>query len=538
MPFDSHPLLYRQLVLLEHDVPEWFSIRVQGDVATFADILVIGANPKSTFPSFAYWACSLSIRAVFNSVVQRHLRCSIRHCSYFAGLLSSVALRQDFLNALSSRLLRGKYNLHFLGLFAIRALGVEIAGGQMVFNSFSTLADNAANCLVGFFRLFGAVTREKTSVLRLSGFAQLFCWLLSLLMLFCMLRVLYLLLHQKGAQLETPVILLSSLALWNFFFLLLLCTNYGDPYFEVRYHLIGGIPLLLLLAIYFQKFRQGSPQRVQKALDIVCPLFMCCLIVLCDRRAYNVYWHTDGTVGINQKERALCDVVDTLDVTDVFILQSNTTAEICGLLDPDHHYKQLWLQEDSCILQTFDGPLADTDAEVTTAPAALVVPPETTLTELPYYLQNVEQVAQTSDYIIYLLDNGSLPDGVVGLPYTGTGLDYPNSVGYIYQGTVDENRCLDTDGHAGIVLQSPNLKLKDTTDVCLSYSTLESASAVIGTVSLSQNGKVIQTQELTADASAITLAAVPSAENCQLTVDLLPGARVELQYILFSPSAS
>lgn len=450
---------------------------------------------------------------------------------FFLWLYQKVVLTAYFVACTS-----GSVVTVLLGLLTSYLKGIQITGGQMRFCAFQTLAENASGCIVGFFRLFGAVTREATSVLRLSGSAQLLCWIFTLSLLFCLAQTIHHLLHSKFTSTHISELLLAFPSLWNFFFLVILNTSYGDPYFEVRYHLLGGIPLFFLLAIQFQKFHDTAPVRLQVFLRTVGSIFLIALLLLCDRRARSVYWHTDGTVGINQKEQMLCDVIQQSDVTDVFVLQSNTTAEICGLLDPARSYKLLWIEEDECFLQTFDGPTAGIDAHSRSNSAALVLTSEYALEDLPIYLQSATYYSETEDYTVYLLKNGSLPDGVVGLPYTGTGLDYPNSVGYIYQGTIDENRCLDTSEYSGNVLQSPNLKMKDSTDVCLSYSTLEFASDIIGTVSISQNGTVVQTQNLTAASSCATLTAVPPGENYQITVELLSGSRVKLQELLFSSS--
>lgn len=425
-----------------------------------------------------------------------------------------------------------------LGLSTARLVKIQITGGQMQFNSFQTLAENTANCIVGFFRLFGAVNRETTSVLRLSGFAQLLCWILALALLLCLASAMYHILRSKFTPTHIPELLLALPALWNFFFLIILNTSYGDPYFEVRYHLIGSIPLLFLLAIRFQKFRDAAPERVQIALHIAVPLFFIALLSLCDRRAYNVYWNTDGTVGINQKEHALCNMIQPLDVTDVFVLQSNTTAEICNSLDKDHTYKLAWLQDNMCFLQTFDGPTSGIDAHPDSNLSALVLTPDYSLIELPAYLQSATYYGETEDYTVYLLEKGSLLDGVVGLPYSGTGLDYPDSVGYVYQGTVDENRTLNTNGYDGIVMQSPDLKFAYTTDIFLSYASLTNDPDTMGIVVLSQNGAVLETQSFSASASQVVFHDVAPGDGYQLSVELYAGACASLQNIVFTSTGS
>lgn len=433
----------------------------------------------------------------------------------------------------------GSVIVTLLGRFLGLLTGVNITGGQMVLSSLSTLPDNAANNLVGFFRLFGAVTRDKTSVTRLTGIAQLLCWGIALVMLYQCAAVLFRGIRGKIPENTYPIVYLIAPAVWNFILLSILDTRYGDPYFEVRYHLIGGIPLLFLLSAQFSNSSSCCSNRLNRARHIIGTLALCSLIFLCDRRAYMVYWPPEGTVGINAKEQKLCSEISQLDVTDVFVLQSNTTSEICGLLDRNHSYKLLWLQDEICYLHTFDASMTDVDAHPHMGPAALVLTSTSSLSELPFYLQkNTTYYTETEDYIIYLLDSGSLPDGVVGLPYTGTGLDYPNSVGYTYRGTVDENRTLNTDGYDGIVMQSPDLKFACTTDIFLSYAALTNDPDTMGIVVLSQNGTVLETQSLSASASQVVFHDVAPGDGYQLSVELYAGACASLQNIVFTSTGS
>lgn len=411
-------------------------------------------------------------------------------------------------------------------------MGIDISGGQMVLNSMDTLASNAANNLVGFFRLFGAVTRDKTSVTRLSGMAQLLCWAFVLIMLYRCTLVLLRGVRGKLTMQEYPAVYLAAPAIWNFLLLTILDTHYGDPYFEVRYHLMGGIPLLLLVSAHFPSVHWPRPQRFRYAMRMIGTLALCALVFLCDRRAYLVYWKTDGTVGINAKEHQLCSEIETMGVSDVFVLQSNTTTEICSLLDREHRYKLLWLQDDACYLFTFDAPMTDIDAHPGIEPAALVLTSDSSLSELPDYLQNVTYYGRTEDYTIYLLQDGSLPDGVVGLPYAGdAGLDYPNSDGYEYQGTVDDNRCLFTAGYTGTVLCSPALSLAENTDITLTWG---EESLAGGTVSILQGDQVIAQQKISSGAQTTLLTDIPAGEGYTLTVETASDAGLVLQSILFT----
>lgn len=143
----------------------------------------------------------------------------------------------------------GSVAVTLAGVLTAHLLGIHISGGQMIFNSITTFSENAANCFVGFLRLFGAVTRDQTSVTRLAGMAQLLCWVLALAMLGAAVWVVAGIFRRKLSWTERGCWYLAAPALWNFCLLFMLDTTYGDPYFEVRYHLMGGVPLLILVTL-------------------------------------------------------------------------------------------------------------------------------------------------------------------------------------------------------------------------------------------------------------------------------------------------
>lgn len=420
----------------------------------------------------------------------------------------------------------------FAGLLCARWLGLNFSGGQMNFCSLYTLADNVSGCIVGFFRIFGAVTSGSTSVTRLAGMAQLLCWCLAFAMLVRAGVVLLRAVRGKLSSAEYPAMYLVAPAAWNFALLLILDTHYGDPYFEVRYHLIGGVPLFLLACAHFTESRKVQPPRVRFVLPVLGTAFVCALVLLCDRRAYSIFRNPNGNIGVNTNERTLCDAIDKLDVSDVFIVQSNSAVEICGLLDPSRHYKLLWSQDDRCFLKIFDGPMSDTDADPSIGTAALVLPVDMDLSDLPSYLQNAVYQSETDTHKIYTLSDGALPDGVVGLPYAGEiGLDYANSEGYEFQGVVDDHRSLSTAGHTGTVLRSPALSLAQSTDITLTWG---EGSCAEGTVSVLQGDRVIAQQEISSGALTTTLADIPAGTGYTLTVETDCDAGLVLQNILFA----
>lgn len=148
--------------------------------------------------------------------------------------------------------------------------------------------------------------------------------------------------------------------------------------------------------------------------------------------------------------------------------------------------------------------MSDTDADPSIGTAALVLPLDTDLSDLPSYLQNAVYKSETNTHKIYLLPNGSLPDGVVGLPYAG---------------------------YTGTVLHSPDLSLAQTTDITLTWG---EESLADGTVSILQGDRVIAQQKISSGAQTTLLTDIPAGEGYALTVETASDAGLVLQSILFT----
>ena len=428
--------------------------------------------------------------------------------------------------------LGGSVAATLLGVGLQKGLGIQTSLSSMKLNSLETFRDNAANCLIGFFRLFGAVPEESTPVFSAAGIS---CLLraglaggLLALALWCTFRALTGTLPEPLA----PGKYLLTVFWWNLAVLLLTDTRYGDPYFEYRYHLMGAVPLLVLAAFAAPTLVR-QPVRLHRAGVAAGTLGLAALVLAVDTGAVGSIWKADGTIGKNGAEREICGLVNTLDVQDVIVADGSGTAEICGALDPTRRYITLMDTElQGQLLNTWDGRLTDTDGVSYTTPAAVVCRADPGVEGLPDYLADqCVEVGRASGYLVLRTTGAPLVDGAVGLPYGSEAVDYPNSAWYTYTGTVDSGRCLHTDPAGGEVLRSAGLTLHTAADITLVCDT-QNASGTVGKVQLWQGETLLAEAAMPAGEAAVTLQA-PAGEGYCLTLEMNSGIAADVYRVEF-----
>ncbi len=404
----------------------------------------------------------------------------------------------------------------------------------MNLNSLDTLRDNAANCVIGFFRLFGAVPDAATPVFSAAGISCLLRAGLAggvlAVCLWCTVKALTGTLPRELA----PGKYLLAIFWWNLAVLLLTDTRYGDPYFEYRYHLMGAVPLLVLAAFAAPTLVR-QPVRLHRAGVAAGTLGMAALVLAVDTGAVGSIWQADGTFGVNTKERELCGVISSMDVDDVLIAGESSVAEVCGALDPSRRYMMLMdMGEGGWMLGTWDGRLTDTDALAYQSPAAIVCSHETYENgglagsisgHWTYY-------GETADFVVLRTDGAPLVDGQpAGLPYGEAAIDYPNTSWYTWTGTMDDDRRLHTDPAGGEVLRSPGLELYTDTRITL---TCESAgSGTAGTLQLwGTDGALLAETPVPAGSAQVTLDA-PAGNGAVLTLTMAPGTEAVVEPLRF-----
>lgn len=430
--------------------------------------------------------------------------------------------------------LGGSVAATLLGMGLQKALGVQTTASSMNLNSLETLRDNAANCIIGFFRLFGAVPDAATPVFSTEGIS-------------CLLRMglaggvlavcLWFTVKALGGSLPrelAPAGYMAAIFWWNLGVLLLTDTRYGDPYFEYRYHLMGAVPLLVLAAVAAPTLVR-QPVRLRRAGVAAGTLGMAALVLAVDAGAVGSIWKEDGSFGVNAKERELCGIINTMDVEDVLIAGESSIAEVCGALDPTRRYMMLMdMGEGGWMMGTWDGRLTDTDGISYDSPAAIVCSHETFETgslegsisgRWTYY-------GETADFVVLRTEGAPLVDGQpAGLPYGEAAIDYPNTSWYTWAGTMDEDRRLHTDPAGGEVMRSHGMDLH--TDTRITLTCESGGSGRIGTLRLlGADGAVLAETSVPAGDARVTLEA-PAGSGAVLSLELDPGTEAVVGPILF-----
>lgn len=428
--------------------------------------------------------------------------------------------------------LGGSVAATLLGVASQKLLGVQTSISSMKLNSLETLGANAANCIIGFFRLFGAVPKESTPVFSAEGIACLLRMGLAGGVLALCLWFTVKALNGTLPRELAPAGYLAVIFWWNLAVLLLTDTRYGDPYFEYRYHLMGAVPLLVLAAFAAPTLVR-QPLRLRRAGAAAGTVALAALILVVDVQAVGSIWKADGTIGENGPQREICGVINTMDVEDVIVADGSGTAEICGALDPTRRYITLMDTElQGQLLNTWDGRLTDTDGYSYDKPAAVVCLMDGGLEKLPDYLaEQCVEVGRASGYLILRTEGAPLADGAVGMAFGDAAVDYPNSAWYTYTGEVDASRCLHTDPAGGTVMRSAGLTLHTETDITL-FCTTDSGAETVGKVQLWQGETLLAEAPVPGGEAAVTLRA-PAGESYCLVLEMNSGISADVSRVEF-----
>lgn len=422
------------------------------------------------------------------------------------------------------------------GLGVQSAFGIKTNAASMTLNTLDTMRDNAANCIIGFLRLFGAVPKEDLAVFSREGISTLLRMGLSGGLLVLALWVAMRVLSGSLPGVLQPGRYLAAIFWWNLAVLLATNTRYGDYYFEYRYHLMGAVPLLILAAFALPTF-VAQPARLHRAAAAAGMAGMLVLALLVDTDAVGDIWMEDGTLGVNNPEREICGLVNTLDVEDVIVAAGSGTTEICGALDPTRRYITLTYRENQgAVLETWDGYLTDTDGASYDKPAAVVLDMREGADPLPYYLESqCEVVGKASGYLVLRTTGAPLVDGRSGFEYGDRAKDYPDSPWYTYTGELDNQRRLYTDPAGGEVMRSAKLLLHTDACITLNYQ-VEYQSDRVGTLQLWQGETMLSETEIPADQTQIQLD-VPTGDGYYLSLLTEEGTQLMVESVEFEALA-
>lgn len=412
------------------------------------------------------------------------------------------------------------------GLAANAAWGAAAKGDSMTLVSAADFAANAANCLLGFWRLFGGIPDGETPVpvLSLTGIATLVRAAFAAALVWAAARAVRGF-RRGDAELPAGAGCLVFVFGWNLAVLLLTDTRYGDPLFEYRYHLMGAVPLLVLLALTLGNLPTRALRLPARRLAAA---GTAAVVLLADLSAVRAIWRPDGSVGVNTAQRQLIAALDAsgIDAADVFVDYDAGGAEICAALDGSRRYVVLESGLETTIV--YDGPRADGDAARYGAPSALAIAEGPPLAErAPAWLAAQYAYCTTAGgYDIYECTGQNLLDGSVGLGFGEVGVDYPNSRDYHCLGTIDEARCLQAAG-PGVVVESGALPVY--CDAVLTVDCTVTAGAG-GTLRARQGGEVVAETRFSGRGEARI--ELPAGETV-IEVELDPGTEATIGKLVF-----
>lgn len=197
-------------------------------------------------------------------------------------------------------------------------------GMNMTLCSIWDIKDNVSNCFWGIFELFKGVTyNDATAVMSYHGINILLRMAFVIFLLVCGVCMARRCIRKEA---DTLSVLLICIFLWNTFILCVCKTQYGSPTFEYRYHLVGVIPLLCVMAIMLLEWFEKSDIQ-WKYLGAAGGLLV--LLVL-NATSYKAVFDTEtDTIAL----RAICDYAADEEIETVYFLDSTTDSELCRLLD-------------------------------------------------------------------------------------------------------------------------------------------------------------------------------------------------------------
>lgn len=223
--------------------------------------------------------------------------------------------------------------LYLVGLICHLKLQIDAKGNSMTLCSLNGIKENVQSVFWGIFELFKAVTyQENVRVLSYTGIGII----IRIVFTIALLIVAVCIFRDLKRHISLMRILCLSVFIWNLFILCICETRYGAiEGSEFRYHLIGVIPVFIIVASYIKK-----EILVNKYLKMVFYLFLLSinLITMKEDLDYEPY----KVAGLQE----ICDYVESNEsIHTVYFLNDTDNAEVCRLLNQGEH-TYLTIKED------------------------------------------------------------------------------------------------------------------------------------------------------------------------------------------------
>lgn len=211
--------------------------------------------------------------------------------------------------------------IYLVGYFCNIKFQINAKGNDMTLCSLSELKTNVRDVFWGIFELFKAVTYESNvKVLSYLGIGILLKFFFVIMIIISAIGIVVRI-KENNSLLE---IMCLGVFIWNYFVLCICKTHYAAPGgCEFRYHLIGMIPLLLIVSQFLTKCALVDFKRRG--------------ILLLFLMAINFVAMKDDLEYYPYKIQGLQEICDYIELDDsiqkVYFLNDEEITEVCRLLD-------------------------------------------------------------------------------------------------------------------------------------------------------------------------------------------------------------
>lgn len=348
-----------------------------------------------------------------------------------------------------------------VGIILGKLFGLENSSSSMTLLPGNRMAENALNCFVAVWELFGAV-RESTStplqVISKEGIVTLLGVVVTALFIFAILYYAVRVLQRKEKRTVIEAVL--CVVLVNMCVLLLTDTTYSADTFECRYHIVAMIPAMLLFGMFFQEISQKMNRLSCNAVLLV---VVCACVLISGANYAGLYMDSENAL-INDLSK-ITDLAKEEDVDLIYVMAFDGKS-----------------MEDGRILRACDFDVNVATLVSTNQGSAwgestryyengqhqgkiMVMCNDENMKDMPAYLAGkMKKVGEVLSYKLYVCEE-NIFDCSINLPKRDgeTAVDFPYSPSYTIFGEITDTGELRVGKNEGIVMYGSRVEPADGT---------------------------------------------------------------------------
>ena len=418
--------------------------------------------------------------------------------------------------------------IYVVGIKVGRRTGIiESVGSQMMLTKAKHFPSVIAKCLTGIFQLFGGIPDyEDIPVTQTYGMMYLFRFFLAAVILASWI---YLLKHlNENEKYKELVGMITCIFAVNLIVLIFANVNYATETFEVRYHLISMIPMILLTSIAASDL--WEKRKLLEQTIVLVTIVLLLFVNVYDYKNYmkDCYNYQGDMQGITfTAEQEGVHLIITIGSESISMGRCmrnvNPNVEISTWGGYNHGVG--W----GASTYYFDN-------------AHLKTPYMVLMTQKEYELmpkqiaKQLEEVQVFGIFQLYRVKENVL-DGDNTLPQSGTNRDFCYSSGYEYWGKMESDGNVLSSGKKETVLRSNKKKIeKDAAyDIVVHYEVLKSKEDSAATFRVrNAQDEIIAEQEMPKDATEITIkdvSVITGMEWVRYRINAEKGSKIRIRSI-------